>query len=96
MLFFIISITSFLNAEQEKNIPDIEKIYVRTDRDYYILGKDLWCKAYAVNTFKHWLFSHSKVLYVELVSFELKILTRHKTYIQKELGHGDFIFEKRH
>ncbi len=88
--FFVISITSFLNAQQEKTIPDIEKIYLHTDRDYYILGEDLWYKAYVVNAFNHRLFSHSNVLYVELISAESKILTRHKTYMQEGLGHGDF------
>uniref|UniRef100_UPI00047D5A64 hypothetical protein n=1 Tax=Flavobacterium daejeonense TaxID=350893 RepID=UPI00047D5A64 len=35
-------------AQDTKFIPDIEKIYLHTDRSTYFMGEDLWYKAYVV------------------------------------------------
>ncbi|UKM65491.1 TonB-dependent receptor plug domain-containing protein [Flavobacteriaceae bacterium GSB9] len=89
-LICLLSTFNILSAQEKKSITDIEKIYVHTDRDYYVLGEDLWYKAYVVNAYSHQLFDYSNVLYVELISPESKILARNKTLIQEGLGHGDF------
>ncbi|MFV8376879.1 TonB-dependent receptor plug domain-containing protein [Flavobacterium sp. LB1P71] len=80
----------FLNAQVQKVIPDIEKIYLHTDRSSYFLGDDLWYKAYSVRAYNNLLFDNSNVLYVELISPDSKIIAQNKTNLEMGLGYGDF------
>jgi hypothetical protein len=80
----------FLNAQVQKTIPDIEKIYLHTDRSSYFMGDDLWYKAYNVSAYNNLLFDNSNVLYVELISSDSKIIARNKTNLEMGLGSGDF------
>lgn len=39
----------FVQAQDKKNIePDVEKVYLHTDRSTYFMGEDIWYKAYNV------------------------------------------------
>ena len=89
---FLIAIlaTNFLFAQENKSIPNIEKIYLHTDRTTYTLGESLWYKAYSVYAYNHLLYSNSNVLYVELISPQSKIIAQHKIRMYEGLGHGDF------
>ncbi len=80
------------NTSEKSNtsIPDIEKIYLHTDRSNYTIGEDLWYKAYSVYAYSNTIFDNSKLLYVELISPESKIVARHITKLDNGLGHGDF------
>ena len=89
VLFFVLSF-GFLQAQDPKKIPDIEKIYLHTDNSKYFIGDDLYYKAYDVHTSNNVLFDNSNVLYVELVAPNSKIVARNKTNIEIGLGHGDF------
>lgn len=71
--------------------PEIEKVYLHTDNNYYTVGESLWYKAYSVYAYTNQLFDHSKILYVELLSPESKIISRNITNLEDGLGHGDFI-----
>lgn len=89
--FFIITLTtSSLFAQEKQTIPDIEKTYIHTDRTRYVAGESLWYKAYNVYAYNNFLFNHSNILYVELISSDSKIIIRNKTKLQGGLGHGDF------
>ncbi|MFL9829473.1 Plug domain-containing protein [Flavobacterium sp. ST-87] len=88
-LLFLLSIVSF-NAQDKKTIPDIEKIYLHTDRSTYFVGEDLWYKAYNVRASNNLLFDNSNILYVELISDDSKMIARNKTNLEMGLGHGDF------
>ncbi|MEP1489079.1 MAG: hypothetical protein ABJK28_11680 [Algibacter sp.] len=95
LVFFIT--VSLLQAQEavskpkaQSSIPDIEKIYLHTDRSYYNLGESLWYKAYSVYAYNNVLFDHSNILYVELISPNSKIIARNKTRLEEGLGHGDF------
>lgn len=79
------------DQKPKATIPDIEKVYLHTDRDYYVVGESLWYKVYAVYAYTNILFDNSKVLYVELISPEKKIISRNVTRIEDGLGNGDFI-----
>ena len=78
-------------AKQQSTIPDIEKVYLHTDRDYYVVGESLWYKAYAVYAYTNILYDNSKVLYVELIAPDKKIISRNVTRLEDGLGNGDFI-----
>ncbi len=71
--------------------PEIEKVYLHTDNNYYTVGESLWYKAYSVYAYTNQLFDHSKILYVELISPESKIISRNITNLEGGLGHGDFV-----
>ncbi|MEP3837460.1 MAG: hypothetical protein ABJM36_07420 [Algibacter sp.] len=77
-------------TEGSKAIPDIEKVYLHTDRSNYVMGEDLWYKAYLVYAFNNLLFDHSNILYVELIAANSIIIARNKTRLDEGLGYGDF------
>lgn len=80
----------FLQAQDKKTIPDIEKVYLHTDNSRYFIGDDLFYKAYNVRASNNLLYDNSNILYVELISPDSKIIARNKTNIEMGLGHGDF------
>ena len=82
--------TANSQTEDTSAIPDIEKVYVHTDRSCYTIGESLWYKAYLVYAYTNVLFDHSNALYVELVSPDSKIIARNITRLENGLGHGDF------
>ena len=87
---FVVSI-GFLQAQDKNTIkPDVEKVYLHTDRSTYFMGEDIWYKAYNVRASNNLLFDNSNILYVELISPDSKIVARNKTNLEMGLGHGDF------
>lgn len=81
---------SFLQAQDKKANPEVEKVYLHTDRSRYFIGEDLWYKAYNVHANNNILFDNSNILYVELISPESKIVASNKTNLEIGLGNGDF------
>ncbi|MEN9909867.1 MAG: hypothetical protein RLZZ540_3016 [Bacteroidota bacterium] len=99
LLVFFFSIPTINFAQQSTDSiaktkttpPEIEKVYLHTDNNYYTVGESLWYKAYSVYAYTNQLFDHSKILYVELISPESKIISRNITNLEGGLGHGDFV-----
>ncbi|WP_216067724.1 TonB-dependent receptor [Pseudotamlana agarivorans] len=67
-----------------------EKIYVKTDKPYYIIGEDIWYSAYLVNGINHKASNKSNVIYVELVNDQDSIVSRKKLYTNDISAAGDF------
>jgi TonB-dependent SusC/RagA subfamily outer membrane receptor len=65
---FIKHATTILQQQAAKQ--PIEKVYLHTDKPYYIAGDDIWFKAYITSGGRHELTAISGVLNVELVSQE--------------------------
>jgi len=51
----------------------IEKVYVHTDKPYYVAGENIWFKAYLVDGMNHQFAAPSKNLYVDLVDATGKV-----------------------
>lgn len=68
-----------------------EKTFIQTDKPYYYQGEPLWFKGYA-NCFDP-LFrdSLSRVMYVELINPEHKLIASKTLLIDHGIVHGDFI-----
>ncbi|MEQ1588409.1 MAG: carboxypeptidase-like regulatory domain-containing protein, partial [Cyclobacteriaceae bacterium] len=67
-----------------------EKVYLRTDKPYYYPGEKIWFKAYLNYRTPELMDSLSKVLYVELIDKNKKIVETKLLYIDGGAGAGSF------
>ena len=83
-----LSITKKFDQFRDSSLP--EKMFVHTDKEFYLAGEIAWFKIYAVDGFFHQPLSLSKVAYVELLDANNNPLLQAK--INMENGHGDGSF----
>jgi hypothetical protein len=69
----------------------LEKVYLHLDKPVYATGETLWFKAYLVDGMQHRPDSASKVLYVELLSPQRRVVARRTLRLQGGLAHGDLL-----
>ena len=67
-----------------------EKVYIHTDKPYYVPGDNLWFKAYLMLGPYQIPDSISGVLYVELINEDETILDSRILHMREGLGWGDF------
>jgi hypothetical protein len=67
-----------------------EKIYVQTDKSFYLSGEICWFKSYVVDASLQKPFSLSKVAYVELLNHDSKPVLQGKISMEKGTGNGSF------
>ncbi len=67
-----------------------EKIYVHTDKEFYLAGEIVWFKLYYVEGSQHTPLDLSKVAYVELLDKDNKAAMQAKITLKE--GHGDGSF----
>ncbi|MEO7046315.1 MAG: hypothetical protein ABI091_13480, partial [Ferruginibacter sp.] len=67
-----------------------EKIYVHTDRSFYLCGNVLWFKAYLTNAVNNHPLSLSKVVYVEILNKLHQPVLQGKISMKKGAGNGSF------
>ena len=67
-----------------------EKVYVHTDRSFYLTGEVIWFKGYVVNAATSRVSSLSKVLYVEVLNNLNQPVLQGKIDIEKGSGNGSF------
>jgi hypothetical protein len=67
-----------------------EKIYVHTDRNYYLCGEILWLKTYVTNAANNKPLSLSKVVYVEIINKLHQPVLQGKIAVENGSGSGSF------
>jgi hypothetical protein len=67
-----------------------EKVYVHTDKSYYLCGEILWFKAYVENAINNHPLSVSKIVYVELLNKAHDPVMQAKIGIKDGNGNGSF------
>lgn len=65
-----------------------EKLYVHTDKDYYMPGEIIWFKIYCADAFLHKPLSLSKVAYVEILDSANKAVRQEKIALHNATGNG--------
>jgi hypothetical protein len=85
---FLNKLTTSLYAHEA--IESKEKIYIQTDKSFYISGEILWFKSYVVDASRNRIFSLSKVAYVEVLNRDSKPILQGKILLQKGIGSGSF------
>ncbi len=71
-----------------------EKIYLHTDKAFYIPGETIWIKAYVLNGISHRLSDKSKVIYVELIDESNKLIEHRKLFIDDTSGAADIAIDR--
>lgn len=67
-----------------------EKLYVHTDKSFYLAGELLWFKIYNVDGARHQPADLSKIAYVEILDKENKPVMQAKIHLRKGKGNGSF------
>lgn len=67
-----------------------EKVYLHTDRNFYVAGEIIWFKAYIADGASGYLSDISKVAYIEIINRENKPVLQAKIAIGKGTGNGSF------
>jgi hypothetical protein len=67
-----------------------EKLYVHTDRDFYIAGELLWFKIYDINAVTNKSLTASKVAYAEVLDKDNNAILQAKIDLDKSTGNGSF------
>jgi len=68
-----------------------EKIFVHTDKSFYVPGEIIWFKVYAVDSRFHMPIDLSKVAYVEVLDKSNTPVLQAKTPLQRGSGEGSFL-----
>jgi hypothetical protein len=99
VLVFSINISSAYGQESDvqNNITKYnqnhlhEKIYVHTDRSFYLCGEALWFKAYLTNALNNHPLGVSKVAYIELLNQLHQPVLQGKISMDSGFGNGSFL-----
>jgi len=68
-----------------------EKVYLHTDRPYYLVGDTIWLKAYVTLGAKHQLSLLSGAVYVDLINEKDSLTQSLKLPLSAGMANGDFI-----
>ena len=80
------SIETLYDTYQQNSIQ--EKIFVHTDKNFYIAGEIAWFKLYYVNAATNKPLSLSKVAYVEIIDSTNKSIVKAKIALKNGVGNG--------
>lgn len=82
------SVETRLEQFAKKNVQ--EKMFVHTDREFYLAGDIVWFKLYLTDASFHRLLDLSKVAYVEILDKNNKAIVQAKIAMNKGEGDGSF------
>src|SRR6478735_8481803 len=68
-----------------------EKVFLHTDKSFYLAGEILWFKAYNVDGYFHKSLDLDKVLYVEVIDKNHKAILQAKIEMKEGNGSGSFV-----
>ncbi|NDV66479.1 Plug domain-containing protein [Bacteroides sp. 224] len=77
------------NAIKQLALYPQEKIYLHTDREYYIPGDTVWFKAYTADAFTNEYCERSRFVYVELINSSASVIKRVMLPPRKSLFFGN-------
>ena len=66
----------------------IEKLYVNTDRSFYVAGETMYFSIFAVNSLNHTPLDMSKVVYIEILNIEGEPVLQTKIAMKDGMGDG--------
>lgn len=95
LLLFVCTYTFPVNAKTEiTSLLKQEKIYVQTDKPFYLMGDTIWIKGYLVDAQTHKEQDvQSRFMYVELINDKNKVLLRKKLMAEKGIYSNFFSLE---
>jgi hypothetical protein len=76
--------------KQYSNCSHLEKLYVHTDKNFYLAGELLWFKIYNVDGAQYQPADLSKIAYVEILDKDNKPVMQAKISLSKGKGNGSF------
>lgn len=71
-----------------------EKLYLHTDKNFYLTGEICWIKVYNVDAFFHHPLNISKVAFIELLDGSNKPVLQTKLSLEESEGHGSLTLPK--
>src|SRR5579859_632838 len=77
-------------ADTWQNVVLQEKLFVHTDKSFYLAGELLWCRLYCVDGNTHRPQGVSRLAYVELLDQDNKPVLQGKIALEKGFGDGSF------
>ncbi len=89
LLFTAIVLSNSSQAQQPSSLPG-EKVYVHTDKDFYLAGEIIWFRVFVVNDRDHKPMNVSKVTYVEVFDQQQKAVMQGKIEMTSDGGSGSF------
>jgi hypothetical protein len=98
LLFSINSFSQTKNTEllaeqfEQYNVHALpEKLFVHTDKSFYLAGEIIWFKIYAVDGLLNKPLDFSKVAYIEILNPEQKAIMQAKIEMEDAGGNGSFV-----
>lgn len=82
----ITAIQNKLDNYRQQNL--IEKLYVHTDKQFYLTGEIMWFKIYAVNASTNKAVSVSKIAYIDVLDRSNNAVMQAKIALDQGLGSG--------
>ncbi len=68
-----------------------EKVFIHTDKNFYLAGETIWMKAYVTDGFFHALSTLSKVVYIEILDKNQNPVLRTKMAVSDATGEASLI-----